>query len=231
MAGRWAPWLRRVLLVPLLGAWPLWPGEAQALAAMPPDQICDAAAARAAESTGVPLAVLRTITRTETGRGRGGTLQPWPWTVNAAGEGRWFDSRAEALAWARSKAEAGARNFDVGCFQINYRWHGQNFPSIDAMFDPAENALYAARFLAGLHGELGDWTAAAGAFHSRTETHASRYRARFTEIRAALPPMDTAPPVLASRAGSPALPRQNAFPLLQSGGAGALGSLVPLGGS
>ncbi|MGZ9812544.1 lytic transglycosylase domain-containing protein [Pseudoroseicyclus sp. H15] len=190
--------------------------------------LCDAAAAQAAEQTDVPLSVLRAITRTETGRRVDGEVQPWPWAVNAAGEGRWFDSRQDALAWAMSKQQAGARNFDVGCFQINYRWHGENFASVDAMFEPLANALYAARFLSRLHDELGDWTLAAGAFHSRNETYASRYRSRFSEIRAALTPPN---PRLPGLAAAPA-PRQNTFPLLVGRSAdGAMGSLVPLGGS
>jgi len=81
--------------------------------------ICDAAAAEAARRSGVPVAVLRTITRTETGRpGKsGGGLDPWPWTVNMEGVGKWFDDRATAMAYVRKHHERGARSYDVGCFQ------------------------------------------------------------------------------------------------------------------
>ena len=81
--------------------------------------ICDSAAAEAARRSGVPVAVLRTITRTETGRpGKsGGGLDPWPWTVNMEGVGKWFDDRAEAMAYVRTHHERGARSYDVGCFQ------------------------------------------------------------------------------------------------------------------
>ena len=63
---------------------------------------------------------------------------------------------------------AGRRSFDVGCFQINYHWHGHNFPSLEAMFDPDTGADYAARFLQSLYAERGNWSAAAGAYHSQT---------------------------------------------------------------
>lgn len=190
-----------------------------------PGDLCDAAAARAAEATGVPLAVLRAITRAETGRGRDGRLQPWPWTVNMEGAGRWFDSLGAALAHVQAHLDAGARSFDLGCFQINHRWHGEAFASLDEMFDPNANALHAARFLARLHDETGDWTRAAGAYHSRTSELADRYVARFEHILAGL---QEAPAAYAGALPG-TVPRPNTYPLLQATAAGAaLGSLVPL---
>jgi len=102
------------------------------------------------------------------------------------GKGFWFDTREEAYAYVMERYNAGARSFDVGCFQLNYKWHGMNFESIEAMFDPMTNATYAAQLLSGLYDEFGDWTKAAGAYHSRTETYASRYRTRYARIRARL---------------------------------------------
>ena len=66
------------------------------------------------------------------------------------------------------------------------------------MFDPDMNALYAARFLSELYREFGDWTGAAGAYHSRTPEYADRYKVKFqnTRIRVAdlepVRPSDTA---------------------------------------
>ena len=190
-------------------------------------ELCDRAARYASERTGVPLDVLRAITRTETGReANGNALTPWPWTVNMEGVGKWFDTRADALRFAELSHERGARSFDVGCFQINYRWHGNAFGSIDEMFDPKANALYAARFLLRLHARTGDWSKAAGAYHSGTQVYAARYRKRFDTIRGALGPAVSAPAALARTAAL----RHNAFPLLAAGGVGTpgrLGSLVP----
>lgn len=214
------------------------PAAAERAAQLPapddPAGLCEAAAAAAARETGVPLAVLRAISLTETGRRQNGAFRPWPWTVNMEGAGKWFDSAGEAQDYARTHHARGARSFDVGCFQLNFRWHGRGFASLDEMFDPLANARYAARFLADLHAETGDWSSAAGAYHSRTPHYAQRYRARFDRILAQL---DGAPPVIAalppSFAPAPpmaeAAPRVNSFPLLQaSAAAGGLGSLVPL---
>jgi len=72
------------------------------------------------------------------------------------------------------------------CFQINYKWHHQHFSSLEAMFDPIINTDYAARFLTDLFGELGSWSAAAGAYHSRTPKYATRYTKRFDRYLAFL---------------------------------------------
>jgi len=200
------------------------------LSASGPGQVCLDVARQAAQDTGVPLAVLVAITQTETGRGQGNDVVPWPWAANGGGQSHWFDSAAEAAAWARGRIAAGTPSFDLGCFQLNYRWHGEAFASVEAMLDPLANATYAAQFLARLHAETGDWSRAAGAYHSRTEEHAARYRARFDQFMAAAR-TGQVPPQLAALA-APAPPRQNAFPLLRTGaGAGALGSLVPLNGA
>ncbi len=208
-------------------------------AAADPAVLCDAAAAQASRETGVPVEVLRAISLTETGRRRQGALRPWPWTVNMEGAGVWFDDEAEALDYVERHHARGARSFDVGCFQLNFRWHGQGFASIEEMFQPMANARYAARFLADLHGETGDWSRAAGAYHSRTPRYAERYRARFDRILAGLdgapppastPSADIALAIAEPGAAAPAPARINSFPLLQaSGAAGNLGSLVPLG--
>jgi len=203
----------------------LW---AATLAASVPGQLCLDAARQAAAETGVPLAVLVAITQTETGRGQGAETAPWPWAANGGGQSHWFDSAAEAAAFARERIAAGAPSFDLGCFQLNYRWHGDAFASVEAMLDPLANAVYAARFLARLHAETGDWSRAAGAYHSRTAANATRYRARFDAFYAAA---QTGQPTPRLAALTATLPRQNAFPLLRAGvGAGALGSLVPLTG-
>lgn len=201
-----------------------------------PADLCLTAARQAAAQSGVPASVMIAITQAETGRGRGGRLEPWPWTINLEGAGHWFETRQEAMEFAQTSLNANAVSFDVGCFQINYRWHSDQFASLDQMFDPLANALYAARFLNELYSEKGDWTLAAGAYHSRTEEFASRYRDRFDTLRTAAVNAGADEGVIVAAADrEPATartPRVNSFPLLQqSSGGRQLGSLVPLGGS
>ncbi len=189
--------------------------------------ICDSAAQLVARESGVPLDVLLAISLTETGRRKDGAFLPWPWTVNMEGVGKWFDDVRAAQAYVDRHFARGARSFDVGCFQINYRWHGHAFSSIEEMFDPIANARYAASFLTELHQELGDWSKAAGAYHSRTPKYARKYTARFDRIRANLP--DAAPITLAvGENPSPRTGAVNGYPLLRLGTVLGSASLVPL---
>lgn len=151
--------------------------------AAPSADVCEWAAQQAAQEYGVPEDIMGALTLTETGRRLDGLVRPWAWSANAEGEGTWFEDPASAVAFAQDRVAQGRTNIDIGCFQLNYRWHGENFTSVAQMFDPLENARYAARFVRGLYGETGDWRAAAGAFHSRTQVYAQKYLARFDTLR------------------------------------------------
>lgn len=192
--------------------------------------LCDRAAFAASQSKGVPLDVLLAISRTETGRRKNSDMQPWPWAVNMEGKGRWFSNIDEARSYVFTHFKNGARSFDVGCFQINYKWHGEGFRSIDDMFDPVLNAEYAAGFLTGLYQEFGNWSDAAGAYHSRNIELAREYTVKFDLIRAAL----AANGVLDATAHlrkppySLSLNKALASSSLLRGGTLALGSLVPM---
>lgn len=195
---------------------------------------CESAALSAARLTGVPVEVLTALALTESGRARSGRLRPWPWTVNMAGDGQWFDSRDSAIAHVRTALGSGKRNVDIGCFQINHRWHANAFDSLDQMFDPQANALYAARFLNRLKAEFGSWEQAAGAYHSRTPELAARYIARFrSHLQIAdVRPGDGTHAGSATQKAAPPPPRQPAtaampYPLLTGGAAPVMGSLVP----
>ena len=185
-----------------------------------PSAECLTAAADAAETVGVPYSVLLAVTLVETGQTHDGHFRPWPWTVNDGGEGRWFSTKDEAVDHAAMLLDQGATNVDLGCFQLNYRWHGAGFGSLADMLDPVLNARYAATFLATLYEESGNWSDAAAAYHSRTPEYAEIYRARFDRVLAAL---DGDTPVVAEAEARP-----NQFPLLVRGQPGRFGSLVPI---
>ena len=155
-------------------------GHGQTLAS--PNNICDQAAEDAARLTRVPVSILKSITRVETGRSDNGHLEPWPWTLNIEGQGVWFSSRDEALEFLEQSLNRGLRSIDVGCFQLNYSWHGSNFQSVQDILNPELNAKYAAGFLRKLHQEKGNWEAAIAAYHSRTPYHARKYLNRYHKI-------------------------------------------------
>lgn len=185
-----------------------------------PGSLCDRAAANAAQASGVPIDILLAISRVESGRKTDGTLSPWPWTINADGKGSFYDTEAEAIAAAQAHLTDGTGTFDIGCFQLNIRWHGEAFSTFEEMFDPERNADYAARFLTSLYEETGTWADAVAAYHSRTPDLAQSYLDR---VKAVLetPGATDLPPVVS-------VERENTFPLLQAGGQGSFGSVVPM---
>jgi len=188
-----------------------------------PHTICDIAAQQAAENTGVPLSVLMSIARVETGTSITGALTPWPWTANLGGKGYFFQTMDEAIAFSAQHIDAGTINFDVGCFQINLRWHSKGFTSLENAFDPMANANYAANFLARLHQDTGNWSDAVATYHSRTPEHAQTYLEKVKSVWSELQSSGTEVPTPAEE---PPPMRVNTFPLLQPG-TGTGGSLVP----
>ena len=42
---------------------------------------------------------------------------------------------------------ANEQNIDIGCMQLNYRYHGRMFKNLNDMTDPEENIYYAGKFL------------------------------------------------------------------------------------
>lgn len=188
-----------------------------ATAGTDPSTLCLQAAAAAAERHGIPYEVLLAVSVVETGRNH----RPWPWTVNLGGDGRWLQTKEQAGELVAFALQDGQTNIDLGCFQLNYRWHAEAFASVADMLDPWQNADYAAAYLAEQHARTGDWSLAAAAYHSATPTHAERYQARFETVLAQLD-APTLPDVPVEAA-----PRVNGFPLLVAGDAGSNGSLVP----
>ncbi|WP_273522810.1 lytic transglycosylase domain-containing protein [Rhodosalinus sediminis] len=181
-----------------------------AAAAPPPD--CEALAEAAGREAGLPAGLLPAIARVESAKSHAGEVRAWPWTLNEAGEGMYFDTRQAALAHLRAARQRGVTNIDVGCMQINYHWHGERFPSLEAMLDPAVNTAYAAAFLRRLHARHGNWRAAAAAYHSTTPKHARRYLARLETVldeRIDAPEQPRATAAAGTRAARPPTPSRN----------------------
>lgn len=141
-----------------------------------PDASVCISAIRAAEAAhGIPENLLMAIGLQEAGRKKDGQLTIWPWSVNSHGKTSMFDSKADAIRFVESEKAAGKTLIDVGCMQVNQRWHPEAYASLEEAFDPQASAEYAAKFLAGLHRDSGDWMTAAGNYHSFTPVHHNRY--------------------------------------------------------
>ena len=126
--------------------------------------------ARAAQANGVPLNILYSVGLTETGRK--GALSPFD--MNVDGRSVHSERLDEALARLESERARGARLIDVGCMQINIRWHGRDFSSVREMFDPGRNVDYAAAFLKQLKAREGTWTLAVARYNAGPEKPAAQ---------------------------------------------------------
>jgi Transglycosylase SLT domain len=129
---------------------------------------CEQAAVAAEQAQHLPPGLLMAIGRVESGRwdAARGQVVPWPWSIDAAGQGQQFSTKGDSVQAARALLDAGMGNVDVGCFQISLLHHPTAFTDLDEALDPGANARYAARFLGELHDRLGSWDAAVAAYHS-----------------------------------------------------------------
>ncbi len=123
---------------------------------------CERSMADAAHRYDVPIAVFYAVGLQETG-GKDG-LQPY--ALNIDGRASVQPTLAAGLATFEAARSRGARLIDVGCMQINFRWHGDQFASVADMFDPARNVDYAAKFLRGLRAREGSWTLAVARYNA-----------------------------------------------------------------
>ncbi len=160
-----------------------WALSGQGTAAQAQSSVTDAGVCQryvqvAERNERIPQGLLAAISLVESGRGMGpnGSLVAWPWTINAAGQGQYFESKEEALAETRRLIEDGLRSIDVGCMQINLRYHPDAFASLEEAFDPARNVAYGASYLRQLHRLQGSWPKAVERYHSSEDGRRADYR-------------------------------------------------------
>lgn len=123
---------------------------------------CEREMRAAATRYDVPLGVLYAVGLTESGHKE--SLQPN--AMNIAGTPYFASSRDDALRRFAAERAKGVTLIDVGCMQINQHYHGDEFPSVAAMFEPHANVDYAARFLKELRQREGSWTLAVARYHA-----------------------------------------------------------------
>lgn len=156
------------------------------------NSLCFAAVKEAGREYGVGIDLLQTISAVESGRWD--ELQnryvAWPWTVNVQGKGYYFSSREEAVRAVKKYQSKGIENIDVGCMQINLKYHGDAFSSVEEAIDPVSNVKYSARFLRHLYTVHGkSWKNAAKRYHSsnpeKGEAYTQRLETRFDKYKVA----------------------------------------------
>lgn len=139
--------------------------------------LCLRETARIEKKEGIQKNLLSAISLVETGRYRKEypTGVAWPWTVRTAEKGMYFDTKEAAIAYVRQLRENGEDSIDVGCMQINLKFHPDAFKDLDEAFDPAKNIAYAVTFLKRNYKETRSWGAAATQYHSKNAEKAMKY--------------------------------------------------------
>lgn len=85
-----------------------------------------------------------------------------------------FNSKDQAVAFAKKMIAGGHNNLDLGLMQINWKVHGKNFRSVEDAFDMSRNLNYAVNYLRE-HRQTRDWWGSVGRYHSATPTYARKY--------------------------------------------------------
>ena len=141
---------------------------------------CVEAAQQAQVMVAAPDQLLTAIALNETGRrAPNRALAPWPWTINVGGRGYEFATKDQAIFAARQLLNSGNRSFDVGCMQVNVRFHPRAFTSLEEAFDPLANMLYAADYIDRLQARHGSWARAVELYHSYNDEFNQAYGERF----------------------------------------------------
>ncbi|NQV20496.1 MAG: transglycosylase SLT domain-containing protein [Rhodospirillales bacterium] len=145
---------------------------------------CLQAAQEVERDTGLPRMLLSAISLVETGKWDRATRAniAWPWTVNARGQSHYYRTKGAAVAAVRRLQDSGIRSIDVGCMQINLRFHADAFSSLEQAFDPDTNVAYAAKFLKKLRKKGLTWNTAIGHYHSRNRVYYLPYRKKVQNL-------------------------------------------------
>lgn len=123
---------------------------------------CESEIAGAATRHDVPIAILYAVGLTESGRDN----RLHQFALNIEGETHFPAHISSARQTVRKALRNGRTLIDIGCMQINHKYHAARFANLDAMFEPSQNVDYAARFLKRLKRRHGTWSMAVARYHA-----------------------------------------------------------------
>ncbi len=139
----------------------------------------------------LPKKSLLAIVLNETGRKYSNSknfleaMRSWPWAVRAndSNQSYYFVSKQEAVAFITKQLSRGNTNLDVGCAQINLKYHRDAFDSIHQAIEPEINIHYAAYLVAGHYHNSGrSWYKSIAYYHSKTKDIGTNYANKVLKI-------------------------------------------------
>tara|TARA_B100001559_G_scaffold170525_1_gene142910 strand:+ start:177 stop:836 length:660 start_codon:yes stop_codon:yes gene_type:complete len=132
----------------------------------------------------LPPHLLKAISLKETGRWNSKTKESfaWPWTVTSGAWSHYFTSKENAIRAVKRLQLRNIKNIDVGCMQINLKYHPNAFKSLEEAFDPETNIAYAANFLSNLYKKHKSWHRSIEYYHSSNPKFNIKYRDKVKTI-------------------------------------------------
>ncbi len=125
----------------------------------------------------MPSNMLRAVAVTESGKWVKQLEKnvAWPWTINVEGQGYQFESKAQAIRAVKHHIAEGKRSIDIGCMQVNLKYHPDAFRNLEQAFEPRYNVAYSANFLSDKYKQKGSWEYAIRNYHSANPVHSDKY--------------------------------------------------------
>lgn len=124
----------------------------------------------------IPNHLLESILIIESSRShKDDKLAPSPWALNVRGTPYFFNTKNEAKNFISQQLEKNILSIDVGCAQINWYFHNDNFDNLDSLLNPITNVAYSAFFLIKLYEQLGNWDDAVSHYHSANKEFGEKY--------------------------------------------------------
>lgn len=145
---------------------------------------CENFTAYQEQTNGIPTHLLTAIARAESGRydEQTGKTLAWPWTVTSPEGDVKYATKWEAIQAVDDLRRRGVTNIDVGCMQINLRYHPDAFGDLNTAFEPRNNVAYGAGVLLENFRRTGDWQKAVALYHSANPDLSGPYQARVGDL-------------------------------------------------
>ena len=136
---------------------------------------CEEAIQTVEKKYNIPYKLLSAISLTETGRTIDGNFVSWPWSFNVSGKTVLFENEDNARKFLKEKIKKNLNNIDIGCMQINYKYHNKRFKNLDDILNPLSNVDWAAKYLKSLFSKYKSWNTAISRYHSSNPKRMKNY--------------------------------------------------------
>lgn len=131
----------------------------------------------------IPRDLLYAISIHEAGKPHSYNLSiVWPWSLHINGKAYYLKNGRSSLRFVKKQISRGITNIDIGCMQINFKYHSKNFKSISHMINPKYNIEYASKFLLSKYKKTRSWKKAVSQYHSHNVPLGSKYADKIFRI-------------------------------------------------